>query len=822
MLIATGPGRVAAAADSAVGATVVLPGHIPDGVQHAQVVNRVGSDTPMSLAVTLALRNQAALDDLLRGLYDPKAPNYGHYLTAVEFADEFGPTAEDYQKVITYLRSAGLTVTGTYANRTVIDVTGRSSQVENAFGVHLLVYQSAEDGRMFYAPDREPQIPVGLAGAVSGVVGLDDAAQWHPHNRRLQSPEPSDLTSLTDFTAAPLQIGTGPGGGMTPTDVRTAYSLSSVTQTGTGQTLALFELDGYTASDIVGYTSHFGLTATPLQNVLVDGAAGAAGSGADEVTLDIELMNALAPGASRILVYEGPNSATGVIDTYTRIATDNLAKSVSTSWGEAENSAPAAVRIGELSAFEEMAAQGQSIFAAAGDSGADDNGSSLSVDDPASDPYVTGCGGTTLSTNGAGGTYKSETTWNQGSAAAGAGGGGISTIWTLPSYQTGVISAASKGSTTFRNVPDVSLDANPNTGYSVYYTGKWEIYGGTSCAAPLWAAFTGLVNQSRVTAGSSPLGFANPPIYAAATSTNYSSLFHDIADGSTNLYYPAVTGYDDATGWGSFNGANLLANLSGSTSVPAGAPSAPTGLKATASSTKVNVTWAASAGAVNYNIYRGTTSGGETISQKGVPEPSYTASSLTNGTTYYFQVTAVNASGESARSSEISATPELTTGAVAQQLIGDPGFENGSADAFPWTVTSGVIDDSTGEAPHSGLWKAWLDGYGVAHTDTIAQTVTIPASASTATLSFWLHIDTAETTTTAANDTLKVEVLSASGTLLSTLATYSNLNAAGGYSQKSFDLSAYKGQTIQIYANGTENGSLQTSFVLDDFALNVQ
>jgi hypothetical protein len=170
-----------------------------------------------------------------------------------------------------------------------------------------------------------------------------------------------------------------------------------------------------------------------------------------------------------------------------------------------------------------------------------------------------------------------------------------------------------------------------------------------------------------------------------------------------------------------------------------------------------------------------------------------------------------------------SATINLTVstgGSATQQLLGNPGFENGSASPSPWTVSTGVIDNSSFEAAHTGSWKAWLNGYGSAHTDTLLQPVSIPSTATSVSLSFWRHIDTAETTTTKANDTLKVQVRNSSGTVLATLATYSNLNAAAGYTQVTFDLTAYKGQTIQIYLVGTENQNLKTSFVVDDFALN--
>ncbi len=185
-----------------------------------------------------------------------------------------------------------------------------------------------------------------------------------------------------------------------------------------------------------------------------------------------------------------------------------------------------------------------------------------------------------------------------------------------------------------------------------------------------------------------------------------------------------------------------------------------------------------------------------------------------------YNVTVTGTGGGKTHSAVISLSVSQSGGGT-QQLLGNPGFENGSANVAPWTVTSGVIDSSSFEAPHSGSWKAWLNGYGTTHTDTLVQTVTIPSTANTAALSFWLHIDTAETTTTTTYDTLKVQVRNSSGTVLATLATYSNLTAASGYKQVSYDLSSYKGQAIQIFLVGVEDSSLKTSFVVDDFAVNV-
>src|SRR5438132_13570944 len=181
-----------------------------------------------------------------------------------------------------------------------------------------------------------------------------------------------------------------------------------------------------------------------------------------------------------------------------------------------------------------------------------------------------------------------------------------------------------------------------------------------------------------------------------------------------------------------------------------------------------------------------------------------------------FCVIISGAGGGQTHSTTINLTISNTT---TQQLLDNPGFENGSTNPSPWTVTPAVIDNnSTSEAPHTGAWKAWLDGYGSGHTDTLQQQITIPINTAQATLSFWLHIDTAETASTS-NDTLKVQIRNGSGTVLTTLATYSNLNASAGYRQVSFDVTSYRGQPIQVYLIGVENSKLKTSFVVDDFAL---
>lgn len=632
-------------------AQVRLAGHLPArSMASAKRLGRMPAVTQVRFSFTLPLRNQQELDALLQRIYDPADPLYRHYLTGRQFIDRFAPSAADYETVKKYARERGFTITGTHANRTLLDVAAPAAVVEAAFDTQMHQYQ-AHTGHNFVSPDREPCVPAAVASCISGMVGLDTAARWQTHSHATRATEAP--------MATPYQIGTGPGGGMTPKNIAAAYNLASVSATGTGQTLALFQLDGYTPSDVTAYANYFGIPAVPLQNVLVDGFSGAPGSGAGEVTLDIELQMALAPGVSKIIVYQGPNTSKGVLDTYNRIATDNVAKQVSSSWGLSEGESGSSFLSSENAIFQQMAAQGQTVYAASGDSGAYDNGSTLSVDDPASQPYVTGVGGTTLYLSSGG--YNRESTWNAGTVTNGAGGGGVSAFWPIPTWQQKLGNVASS---VMRNVPDVALNSDPGTGYSIYFQGKWWIYGGTSCAAPLWAAFTARVNQQRAVGGLAPLGFANPVLYQLGGGSGYGTSFHDIADSTTNLYYPAITGYDNATGWGSFNGANLLAALApSSSSTPTSTPTvtvpaAPAGLKATAGNGSVALSWSASSGATSYNVYRGTAAGqeGTTPVKAGLTTTAFT-DSVANGKTYYYKVSAVNSAGTSALSSEASATP---------------------------------------------------------------------------------------------------------------------------------------------------------------------
>ncbi|MDQ2732649.1 MAG: S53 family peptidase, partial [Armatimonadota bacterium] len=454
----------------------------------------------------------------------------------------------------------------------VLDVTGTAGVIENAFQLHLFHYRDTA-GRIFHAPDTDPTIPATLAGRLSGVVGLNDAPFLHPHIKLSPTSILPELLPLSSF------VSPGFPQGLSPSGIKTAYDLTSnripANLNGQGQILGLFELDGYVPDDIANYEKKFfpGLPPVQIYNIYEDtdvfsGQPETSNSNDPnwsqnnfEVALDIELQIALAPAASEIVVYEGPNTEKGVVDTYNRMTQDNFAKSISSSWGRSESNA-GGINGSENSDFKQMAAQGQSMYVASGDN---NNGEDY-VTDPADQPYVTGVGGTSLNTDNMNGRI-SETVWNNGT---GRSGGGVSRTYVMPSYQQGV-SGMNTMAAVFgapgRNIPDVALGADLNASpYAIYCTDApgygygWLIGGGTSAAAPLWAAFNALVNQQRAINGSSTLGFPNPSIYSLAQGSHYQYDFHDITVGG-NGNTSAQTGYDQCTGWGSFDGFYLLQDL---------------------------------------------------------------------------------------------------------------------------------------------------------------------------------------------------------------------------------------------------------------------
>jgi hypothetical protein len=589
------------AAMPAIAGNQVLSGTVPAAVANLQPIGQLDAAQQLNLGIALPLRNQQGLEDLLQQIYDPASPNFRQYLTPVQFRDNFGPTEEDYQAVIAFAQANNLTVTYEHSNRVILDVTGTVADIEAAFNVNMLVYQHPTEARTFFAPDVEPSL--NLTVPIVGIEGLNNYSLPRPGcigtplgnaenamngsgqtgglvkadgDTNHDSTEPNSITTPSgnagnSMPDAGAVSGSGPSNTYWGYDFRDAY-LPGVTLTGLGQTVGLLEFDGYTNSDIIyyeNYNTNNRLPNVPLTNVLLDGFSNKPSGtiGSVEVTLDIDMAIAMAPGLSKIIVYEdGPynndNYSAHWHEILNRMADDNLASQLSCSWFSTSMLAdPVAEGI-----FEQMAAQGQSFFCISGDSDAVPRG--YGFDFPLDSPHVTLVGGTSLQTSGPGGSWVSEAVWNWKYAAGclsedDGSSGGISTNYAIPAWQTGADMSVNQGSTTMRNVPDVALTAD-----EVYvYTNGVNICGaGTSCATPLWAGFTALVNEQAAINSRPPIGFLNPALYAIGEGPRYYSDFHDITVGnntnSRDPIYFAVPGYDLCTGWGTPAGQDLINDLS--------------------------------------------------------------------------------------------------------------------------------------------------------------------------------------------------------------------------------------------------------------------
>jgi len=554
------------------------------------------ANQPISLAIGLNLRNAANLDSYLQEITNPQSPLYRRYLNPASFAALYGPLPQSEAAVSTFLRSQGFRITATYPNHLVVDAVGTVAQAEQAFQVQINDYISPA-GQLFYANANAPSLPGQLVPLVASVSGLDDTIQYH-RSPVAPGQAPMRLGAHPLHTASVAGAATTscpqPGSSIVPTSytppqITTAYNFTGLYNAkvmGEGQTVGLLELDGFSSSDIAAYTACFGGGGTNIRTVPIDGFNGVPGINAAEVALDIETILGLAPHLASLRVYEAANtSLTTYNDTWARIVSD-ATPVVSTSWVFCEQAPGIASEIQQENIFfRAAAAQGQTILAASGDLGSDgcydpQTGANTapSVDDPASQPYVTGVGGTTLRTN-FDNSYQSEQVWNDRAIHNGASGGGVSQVWQMPSWQQapGVANAYTTG---FREVPDVSLNADPQTGYDIYCKAGgcanrgWMVIGGTSAAAPAWAAMIALANEAALRANGFMVGFLNPSLYDiahGAYGTSYTAAFHDVvpvAGGINNNDYVGTAGtypdtatYDLATGLGSYDAYNLAQNL---------------------------------------------------------------------------------------------------------------------------------------------------------------------------------------------------------------------------------------------------------------------
>ncbi|MFJ9543896.1 putative Ig domain-containing protein [Streptomyces sp. NPDC101225] len=572
--------------------------------------------------------------------------------------------------------------------------------------------------------------------------------------------------------------------GLSPANLHSAYNLP--TSAGSGMTVAIVDAynDPNAESDLATYRSTYGLSSCTKANgcfkqVSQTGSTTSLPTNdsgwAGEEMLDIDMVSAVCPNCNIILV-EANAPTMADLGTAENEAVSLGAKFVSNSWGGGESSSQTS---DDAAYFKHP---GVAITVSSGDS-------AYGAEYPATSQYVTAVGGTALTTSSNSRGW-SESVWKTNSSEG--TGSGCSAYDPKPSWQTDT--GCSR-----RMEADVSAVADPATGVAVYdtYGGSgWAVYGGTSASSPILASVYALAG----TPGASD--------YPAKYPYSHTGNLYDVTSGnngscSPSYFCTAGTGYDGPTGWGTPNGTAAFTSGGGTggntvTVTNPGSQSSTTG------------------GSVSLQISASDSGGASlTYSASGLPTGLSINSStgLISGTastagTYQVTVTAKDSTGASG-STSFTWTVGSGGGCTSSQLLANPGFESGSTG---WSATSGVITTDSGEAAHSGSYKAWLDGYGTTHTDTLSQSVTIPAGCQ-ATLTFYLHIDSSETTTSTPYDKLTVTAGS------KTLATYSNLNKASGYSQKTFDLSSLAGQTVTLKFNGVEDFSLQTSFVVDDTAL---
>jgi hypothetical protein len=586
------PAATAASSPPAVrlGSAPILPAD-------AHTVAALPGAKQLQLTVALNSQDPSGLARFATGVATPASPLFHRYLTVPQFAQRFGAAPAQIATVQSALRAQGLSVGGPRANDLTLPVTGTAAQVEAAFSTSLSQVE-LPSGRLAYANSQAPLVPSSAAPYIQGVIGLDDLTVDQPQQRS-STPALSHSFAAGSSALSPQVATGGPQpcpeaeeeqeeGSYTADQIASAYQLSSLYATGdlgAGQTVALLELEPYLPSDIATYQACYG-TSAAVSNVEVAGGPGPYEGEDGEAALDIEQIIGLAPKAN-ILVYQSPNTENATVEVISAMVSQDTAKVISSSWGKCEAFTTGTAMNAENTLLQEAAAQGQSFFVSSGDTGSeacsrnDEGDTSLSVLNPASQPFATGVGGTTMSPPGP---PPAEYVWNEGPYSEGGGGsgGGISSQWPMPAYQSGaaaslgVINANSSSqpcgaSTDCREVPDVSADADASTGYVVYSENTWKTTGGTSAAAPLWAAFTGLANSSPACRGI-PIGFANPSLYKIAGSS-YLNNFHDVTQAYPGLepnndtlaanegMYPVGPGYDMTTGIGTPIGPSLAASL---------------------------------------------------------------------------------------------------------------------------------------------------------------------------------------------------------------------------------------------------------------------
>ena len=750
-------------------ATLLHSGDVIDGM--------VPFTQPIHIEVSLKLRNQAQLSSFIAAAGQSATPNTQRTMSPDQFVAQHSPTAEQAQAVVDFLNGAGFTNVSVAPNRLLVSADGTIDVAQAAFQTSFASVLT-HDGRHAYANTDEVRVPANLQGIVLAVLGLQNVHQAHTMSHVVPPDQVDSITGHNPTEFSSIYGGTGVA-------TASATPVGIITQGKITQTI----------TDLNTFTSNNGLPTVTTQTVNTNGTSTDT-SGVDEWNLDSQDIVGMGGGqVQKMIFYNIPTlSNANLTADFNTVVTANAVKITNVSLGECETSAQ-----GDGSAasqdqiFSQAVTQGQTFSISTGDSGADECGDGgITPSWPAASQYVMAIAGTKLDASTT--TWNSEVVWNDLSINNGATGGSPSTFEPKPSWQNALVSG------THRGVADVAFDGSPSSGAKVIVNGSSTQIGGTSLSAPIFAGMWARV----IAVKGSTVGFAGPLVYALPAGD-----FHDVTSGN-NSGETAGVGYDFASGRGSIILSSAITHIGGGGggNVPpvANFTFTTSGLTANFTDTSTDADGTISS--------RSWTFGDGGTSTATNPSHTYAA----NGT---YSVTLTVTDNGGAQNSKTQSVTVSSGGGGSSQLLGNTGFENGTT-TTPWTLSSGVINNSTSEPPHAGTWDAWMDGYGSTHTDTASQTVTIPSGKTSATLQYYLHIDTAETTTTTAYDTLKVQVTNTSGTVLATLATWSNLNKAAGYAVHTSSLAPYIGQTVVIKFTGTEDSSLQTSFVLDDVTLTAQ
>ena len=533
----------------------------------------VAHSMPVHAAVALAPRDAAGLAAYAEGVATPGSPLYHHYLSVSEFAARFAPAAAQVAAVRASLVRHGLAPGTISANGLTLPVSASAGTVETAFSTSLQRF-ALRNGQTGFANTSQPALDPSVAGLVQGVVGLNTRAPSAPRITVAHAKQPvAHRQAVSQATSAGAAQGCSAArteaasqAGYTTGQIAARYHLNDLYAAGihgSGVTVAVYELEPFSSADVAAFRSCFHARSS-VSTVSVDGGAGS-GPGSGEAAMDIEDVIGLAPQAN-VRVYEGPPTGDGAYDTYARIVSDNVAKVVTTSWGLCEADQSPGTAAAEATLFQEAAAQGQTILASTGDLGSDDCSSHRrSVDDPASQPWVTAVGASSIQAS-------ADAVWNN---SYGASGGGVSAVWARPAYQATAAQAENSvscgaGGTTCREVPDVTVNGDPNTGYVVFYDGQWNTMGGTSISTPTWAALAALADSSPACAGH-PVGFADPALYKLAA-TAYAANFGDVTSGANGhdhvAGFSAGPGYDMASGLGTPNARSIVPALCGGPTIP--------------------------------------------------------------------------------------------------------------------------------------------------------------------------------------------------------------------------------------------------------------